>query len=287
MAAIVALALTPVIGMVYLRRGLWAIAYLLMGAWVLLLPLLAAHFQLLPVSPAAGIAILGAVYAVAGALHCFLLAGRKGGAKSDDWFLLPFAMLAIPLLLAVMPKVLWEPYNMPSSSMEPGLQPGDIFFVSKFIYHFVEPQRGDIVALVAPAAAATVFVKRLIGLPGDRLQKKAGWLYLNGKRLDREAVQLGPDQEVRDPGVIYRETLPDGRSYLIREVSDSMHLDDTEVFEVPAGHYFFLGDSRDNSLDSRLLQYMGYVSREHLRGRLAVVVWNTDSLRLRLFDDVD
>jgi len=284
-AAVIAFFLTPVVGMLYLGRGLWAIAYLLAGAWVFVLPLLAAHFQLLPVSIWVGIALLGAVYGLAGSLHCFLLAGRRGGTRSDEWFLLPYALLAIPLFLALVPKLLWEPYNIPSSSMEPTLHVGDYLFVSKHIYRFTEPRRGDLVIFVAPTGGTTAYVHRLVGLPGDRIQMKAGSLYLNEERLRREEVEGAADQDARGPGEIYRETLPEGRSYLIREMSDSGFLDNTEVYEVPGGHYFFLGDNRDNSMDSRTM--LGTVPRENLLGRLAVVVWNMQSFRLRLFDAVD
>jgi signal peptidase I len=165
--------------------------------------------------------------------------------------------------------------------MEPSLQVGDYLFVSKFIYQFVEPQRGDVAVVLLPSDNATTYIKRLVGLPGDKVQMKAGSVYINGERVPQEEVE----RPAGEHGELYRETLPNGRSYLIRELGEHMPLDDTAVFEVPAGHYFFLGDNRDNSVDSRVTGMMGSVPRENLRGRLAVIVWNSKTQHLRLFDE--
>ncbi|WP_193368160.1 signal peptidase I [Pelagibius marinus] len=267
--------------MLYLGRWLWALVYALAAAWVIVLPLLSAHFGFLPTPVGVTMGGLAAVYCLVGALHCCREAGEGGSKTSEDRLLAMFLLLGGPLLLALMPKVLWEPYSVPAGSMEPSLQVGDYLFVSKFIYQFVEPQRGDVAVFLLPSDDATTYIKRLVGLPGDRVQMKAGSLNINGERVPQEEVE----QPAGEQGELYRETLSNGRSYMIRELGEHMPLDDTGVFEVPAGHYFFLGDNRDNSVDSRVGGMMGYVPRENLRGRLAVVVWNSEAQRLRLFDE--
>lgn len=280
-AAVTGLVLSPVLGMLYLGSWLWALVYALAAAWVIVLPLLSAHFGLLPTPAGATIAGLTAVYCIVGALHCYREAREGSSEASEDRLLAVFLLLGGPLLLALVPKVLWEPYTLPSGSMEPSLQVGDYLFVSTFIYHFVEPQRGDVVFFLPHSDDPTIYVKRLVGLPGDRIQLKAGSLYINGARAPQERVE----QPAAAQGEFYRETLPNGRSYLILDLAENMRFDDTGVFEVPVGHYFVLGDNRDNSIDSRVTGMMGYVPRENLRGRLAVIVWNSKTQRLRLFDE--
>jgi signal peptidase I len=277
-AALVGLLLGPFVGMLYLGRGVWVLAYA--GVWVAVygVPLCLAHFGLLPFE--AETAILGLViaYRLGGALHCGGAARDLGGAVPAAWFARWYVVVLIGIVLPVGPRmVIWEPFNLPASSMEPTLLRGDYFIVEKAPYLLGTPQRGDLVVFLHPADE-TAYVKRLVGLPGDTVQMQAGSLYLNGERVPRRKVEdpAGADQV----GEIYRETLPSRRSYLVREFSDEMRLDNTDVFEVPPDHYFFLGDNRDNSLDSRV--DVGMVPSENLIGRVIAILWNREAQRFRL-----
>jgi signal peptidase I len=182
---------------------------------------------------------------------------------------------------------LFEPFNIPSSSMEPGLLVGDFLFVSKYAYgyssrstlfgllpfdgriFFTEPKRGDVVVFKLPRDNHTDYIKRLIGLPGDRIQVRHGLLYINGEPVDRQKMDDYMAADYLTPparAVDYRETSSDRAPYVVREEGDNRALDDTGVFIVPEGHYFFMGDNRDNSQDSRTVN-VGFVPAENLVGR--------------------
>jgi signal peptidase I len=201
------------------------------------------------------------------------------------------------LLIALFLRVLFfQPFTIPSASMEPNLYEGDYIIVSKYSYGysrhsipfsppifdgrlFERPaQRGDIVVFKLPRDGHTDYVKRVIGLPGDRIQMKAGLLYINGQPVrDEKVAQLREESGygfVRDV-TRYRETLPGGKSFLIDDFGPDNDLDNTEVFVVPERHYFMMGDNRDNSSDSRVLPEaggVGYVPAENLVGKAQIIL---------------
>jgi signal peptidase I len=202
------------------------------------------------------------------------------------------------LLLAVVVRTfLFQPFSIPSGSMMHTLLIGDYLFVSKYSYGYSRysfpyglapidgriwgsaPKSGDIAVFKLPADHSTDYIKRVIGLPGDKIQMKQGVLYLNGQPVKREYTGDFVDHdsfgnEVR--AQIWRETLPNGVSYdtLDRGVTDG---DNTREFDVPPGHYFMMGDNRDNSADSRIDgSGVGYVPFDHLVGKAQVIFFSMD-----------
>jgi len=234
------------------------------------------------------------------------LAGR-GAVSRVVRFFRPHGMITIWeqfkfLVLLILIAVLFRsfvvlPYRITSGSMMGTLLVGDYYYVSKFAYGYSRfsspihmypehgrvlarmPERGDIVVFKLPSDNRTDYIKRVIGLPGDHIQVTDGVLYINGEAVPRVAAGTF-DVEVH-PGEIrhvpqYRETLPNGVSYLTLDATPFGPGDFTEEFVVPADHFFMMGDNRDNSLDSRFQSEVGYVPFENLVGRAEVRFFSTN-----------
>jgi signal peptidase I len=202
------------------------------------------------------------------------------------------------LIALVFRTFLYHPFNIPSGSMEPTLLIGDYLFVSKFSYGYSRysfpidlsfihgriwegegPERGDIAVFRPPREPGTDYIKRVIGLPGDRIQVTDGVLYINDEAVQREPVGdwEGEDRFGRAGVPAYRETLPNGVSYITLDMTENGPGDDTRVFEVPPDHYFMMGDNRDNSQDSRFLNGpVGYVPAENLIGRAEIIFFSVE-----------
>ena len=204
--------------------------------------------------------------------------------------------VAIALLIALFLRVLlFQPFTIPSASEEPNLYEGDYVLVTKFDYgwskHSIplspplfsgrilarQPDRGDIIVFKLPRDNHTDYIKRLIGLPGDRIQVRDGLLYINGKAVPRTVtatVEETGGTESIIPVQRVQETLPEGRKIMTNDFGTNYPLDNTEEFTVPLGYYFFMGDNRDNSADSRLSIYdgVGMVPAENLEGRARFVL---------------
>jgi signal peptidase I len=191
------------------------------------------------------------------------------------------------LLIAVLFRTfVYQPFSIPTASMQSTMMIGDYFLADKFVWGFSarsfpvplpfsgrifgrEPNRGDI-AVFYNEPSGQDYIKSVIGLPGDHLQMKEGRLYINGTIVPREKIGEGTDTDSDQqtvPVTIYRETLPNGVSHTIQEISDDGPLDNTGEYVVPAGHYFMMGDNRDRSADSRVLSDVGYVPAEDLEGK--------------------
>jgi len=204
------------------------------------------------------------------------------------------------LLIAVVVRtVLFQPFNIPSGSLIPTLLIGDYLFVSKYAYGYSkhsipfspplfsgrifgsEPKRGDIVVFKLPKDNSTDYIKRVVGLPGDRIQVIGGVLHINGQPVQRERVEdyKTVDEYGRPTAVPrYKETFPDGSSthYVIELKGDRAYWDNTDVYTVQPGHYFMMGDNRDNSTDSRDEANVGQVPAENLVGRAEIIFFSID-----------
>ena len=213
-----------------------------------------------------------------------------------------FKVIVQALLIALVVRTfLFQPFNIPSGLLIPTLLIGDYLFVSKYTYgyskHSIQfspdlfsgrilgapPKRGDIAVFKLPRDGQTDYIKRVIGLPGDKIQMIQGRLYINGVVCPREETKkivttnvFGVEAEVPT----YLETLPGGVQHLIIErEGDRGVLDNTDVYEVPKDHYFMMGDNRDNSTDSRVppeQQGVGYVPFENLVGRAEIIFFSID-----------
>jgi len=191
---------------------------------------------------------------------------------------------------------LFQPFYIPSSSMEPNLLIGDRLFVSKYSYGYSQhsfpfspkifsgrilknsPNRGDVVVFKTPADNRTDYIKRLIGLPGDKVQIINKDLYLNEIKVEKKQVQTSLNINCGGENLeadVYEETLPNGIRYLaIYRKNGSMINSDQYI--VPDDHYFFLGDNRDCSRDSRFLSSVGYVNFNNLVGKARIIFFSSD-----------
>ncbi|MCZ2203815.1 signal peptidase I [Bartonella sp. A05] len=205
-----------------------------------------------------------------------------------------FSVLIQALFLAgLIRTLLFQPFSIPSGSMRPTLLVGDYLFVAKYAYGYSrfsmplsppifsgriwasQPERGDVVVFRLPKNPSIDYIKRVVGLPGDRVQVRQGVLYINDEAVSRQFMGKidNPDvTEVNYPVDVYRETLSNGVAYNVLDLGFFPQVDETKVFEVPQGHYFMMGDNRDNSDDSRL--DVGYVPEENLVGRANLIFFS-------------
>jgi signal peptidase I len=207
---------------------------------------------------------------------------------------LGLAALLSPILIRTF---LFQPFNIPAGSGKPTLLVGDYIFVSKYSYGYTrysfpfspplslfagrvfasEPQRGDVVVFRLPKDPTIDYVKRVIGLPGDRIQMINGLLHINGEPVKRERIEdfIDTNDSGRQVHVKqWRETLPNGVSHPTLDLIDNGSYDNTKEYMVPPGHYFMMGDNRDNSSDSRVENAVGYVPFDNLIGRVEIIFWS-------------
>ena len=239
-------------------------------------------------------------------------------AKKSEWRDLGAFLIKLFLIVLVVRSFIFSPFSIPSESMLPRLLIGDYLFITKFNYGYsrhslpfsvpllptmqwANPSPGDVVVFKAPPANDSDWIKRVIGLPGDTIQMQQGQLILNGQRIPKVPIapfvlpitpnfqaaqcstKLTTDDKGRQVCIVprFRETLPNGKSYEVLDQGE-FDQDNTDVYTVPAGHVFLMGDNRDDSQDSRFPQTsgprsgIGYVPMANLEGKAVVSFWSTD-----------
>ncbi len=214
-------------------------------------------------------------------------------------------IIVIAVLIAVgFRTFLFEPFNIPSGSMIPTLQVGDLLFVAKYSYGysrfslplapplfsgrigFHSPQRGDVAVFRYPRDTTEDYIKRIVGLPGDHIQMKQGVLYVNGLAATRTPVgpYIADDHGRKIETERFTEAMPGGgRSYQIIKADDEGWANNTPEYVVPDNSFFAMGDNRDDSADSRYMAGVGFVPMQNLIGRAEFIVfsWDTDNWGIR------
>ena len=229
--------------------------------------------------------------------NIFIKDKKEAKEQNNNTFVENIKTVILAILIAVVIRSFWlEPFRIPSGSMYPTLRVGDYLFVTKYSYGYsrysfpggfpifdgriwyTQPQRGDVAVFKFPQNTHTDFIKRIIGLPGDKVQVKKGRLYINDKLIERqENGRYIIDEYVKIPEFyhLYEEILPNGVKHSILEISDKERIvDNTEVFEVPEDHFFVMGDNRDRSDDSRIS--VGFVPKENLVGKAKFIFFSHD-----------
>jgi signal peptidase I len=230
--------------------------------------------------------------------------------EGEGWMETVKTVVYALLIALVIRTFLFQPFNIPSGSMENTLLIGDYLFVEKFAYGYSrysfpfgfppfggrvfasEPHRGDVIVFKMPKEGSPDymkdFIKRVIGLPGDTVQVINGQVWLNGKAIPKTYVdnvdaeyterdEFGNPKQVTLNVKRYRETLPGGKSYLVLDERENGDGDNTQIYTVPAGHYFMMGDNRDDSADSRLeVGGFGFVPAQDLEGKAEIIFFSVN-----------
>ena len=200
------------------------------------------------------------------------------------------------IIAIIIRSLLIQPFYIPSSSMEPNLLVGDRLFVTKYSYGYSkhsfpfsppvfnnrifskEPKRGDVVVFKTPADNRTDYIKRLIGLPGDKIQFIDSNLYLNNSEIIKSKINSSNEIFCGNRKInitTFEEILPNGKKFITVYLEENT-LSNSDAFIVPKDHYFFLGDNRDCSKDSRFLSSVGYVHKENLVGKARFIFFSSD-----------
>lgn len=220
---------------------------------------------------------------------------KSGMASRQSWWdtgIVVIQALAIALVIRVF---FYQPFNIPSGSMKETLLVGDYLFVSKLSYGYsrysfpyglnlfsgrvfaAEPKRGDVVVFKLPRDNSTDYIKRVIGLPGDEIEVRQGQLFINGvavPKVPKGTFTTHEDGVGTETIPTFTETLPNGVSYTVLDAEPSGPFDNVGPYKVPPGHFFMMGDNRDNSTDSRALWAVGFVPFENLVGRAEIIFFS-------------
>jgi len=223
--------------------------------------------------------------------------------ESSIWNTIKNLFVALVIALIIR-SFLYEPFHIPSGSMKPTLEEGDFVFVSKYTYGYSRYsfpfglqifkgriffnkdnlKRGDVIVFRLPKNPKINYIKRLIGLPGDKIQMKDGILYVNDKMVEKAYIKQTLEYADISSSVVkeYKETLDSGKTYEVLDRIPNSNGDNTSVFVVPDGYYFFMGDNRDNSVDSRFIE-TGFVPAENLVGKARVIFFSINDNLLKFW----
>jgi signal peptidase I len=214
--------------------------------------------------------------------------------RSSGWWDLVVLVAEALILAMIVRTFFFQPFSIPSGSMKSTLLVGDYLMVSKLSYGYSRhsfyglipfsgrifsgtPGRGDVAVFKLPRDNSTDYIKRVIGLPGDEIQMSQGVLYINGKAVPKKRVgdfisreDDGPPRRIP----MFEETLPEGVTYRVLDSEPAGPFDNVGPYKVPPGHYFMMGDNRDNSTDSRALWGVGYVPHQNLIGKAQVIFFS-------------
>ena len=188
-------------------------------------------------------------------------------AKKGKWIT---ELILVVMVVLLIRAFIAQAYNIPSGSMKPTLLVGDFILVNKLVYRFSEPQRGDIVVFKYPIDPSIDFIKRIIGMPGDVIEIRDNQVFING-----QPVKITRIEKAKEDGftkIVDEETLPEGVKYKVQFYEEAFFsIRDFGPVVVPPGHYFVMGDNRDNSEDSR---YWGFLPRENIVGKAFVIYFS-------------
>ena len=220
------------------------------------------------------------------------------GKKNSFFGNLKSIFIAIFIALLIR-SFIFEPFNIPSGSMKPNLLVGDFIFVSKYSYGFSKhslpfsiplipgkifsntPERGDVVVFKTPENNRTDYIKRVIGLPGDKIEIKNGIIFINGSEILRKKLNdfIDTDNKTSNKRVRMYSEYFFNKEINILDITDNGIADNTQLFNVPENHFFVMGDNRDNSQDSRFISTVGFIPYENLVGKAQFIFFSLENAR--------
>ncbi len=220
------------------------------------------------------------------------------GKKNSIFGNLKSIFIAIFIALLIR-SFIFEPFNIPSGSMKPNLLVGDFIFVSKYSYGFSKhslpfsiplipgkifsntPERGDVVVFKTPENNRTDYIKRVIGLPGDKIEIKNGIIFINGSEILRKKLNdfIDTDNKTSNKRVRMYNEYFFNKEINILDITDNGIADNTQLFNVPQNHFFVMGDNRDNSQDSRFISTVGFIPYENLVGKAQFIFFSLENAR--------
>ena len=220
------------------------------------------------------------------------------GKKNSFFGNLKSIFIAIFIALLIR-SFIFEPFNIPSGSMKPNLLVGDFIFVSKYSYGVSKhslpfsiplipgkifsntPERGDVVVFKTPENNRTDYIKRVIGLPGDKIEIKNGIIFINGSEILRKKLNdfIDTDNKTSNKRVRMYNEYFFNKEINILDITDNGIADNTQLFNVPENHFFVMGDNRDNSQDSRFISTVGFIPYANLVGKAQFIFFSLENAR--------